>query len=195
MNNNQPPPPPRPGAIASIARRLTIPFRALARRGRVEEELEVELAFHLDREIDDRVRQGMSPDEARRTTLRDFGGVERVKDECRDERGTRPLEDLVRDLRHGARALRRTPGVTLAAICSLALGIGTNTAVFTLVDGLFLRPLPVPHADRLVRLYTQGAKGRDQYGDFSYPDYVDYRARAKTFSGLIAFNNAAFGLT
>ena len=179
----------------SWIRRLTTPLGALLGRGRMERELDEELRFHLEREAEERVRQGMSPAQARRTALRDFGGVERYKEECRDVRGVRALEELWQDVRYGARALRKHPGFTLVAAGSLALAIGTNTAVFTLVNGLFLRPLPVPGADQLVRAYAYGARGQDEYGQFSYPDYLDYRARVGAFAGLVAFTNNSFGLT
>src|SRR5689334_11484100 len=101
------------------------------------------------------------------------------------------MESIVQDLRYGARMLRRSPGFTLVAVITLALGIGTNTAVFSVVDALALRPLPVPEAKHLVAIYTS-AKSSDESaitGPTSYPDLVDYRAGARAFSGIAGFEN------
>ena len=140
---------------------LLLRLRALASRRRAEEELDEELNFHLIMEARKKRLEGAPEAEARRTARVAFNGVERVREECRDVRGLGWLEDIGRDIRYGSRVLRKSPGFTTIAILSLAIGIGANTAVFTLVDRVLLRSLPVPEPDRLVVLkWVSNGKGR-----------------------------------
>src|SRR5262249_24225739 len=129
---------------------VALRLRSLVRRGRVEQELDEELQYHLECQIAENVRRGMTRDEARYAALRAFGGVQHRKEQVRDTRGTRWLEDLVSDLRFAIRSLRRTPAFSLTIILTLALGIGANTAMFTLLRGTLLKPLPNRDGEKLV---------------------------------------------
>ena len=122
-------------------------WHRLFRRRKLDEELERELSFHLDQHTSDLVEQGYSPEEARRRARIALGGPEQVKEMCRDARGTRWVSDLLRDLRYGVRVLAKQPGFTLVAVLALALGIGVNTAILSVVNGFVLRPLPVENPE------------------------------------------------
>src|SRR6185369_11103091 len=133
-------------------------LRGLFRKRRLEQELADEIAAHLEMQIEDHVRQGMDPEEARYLALRKFGGVEQVKETYRERRTLAGLETLLRDLNYGFRMLRRSPGVTLVAVLSLALGIGANTALFTVVDAVLLETLPVDSPEQLIVFEWQAGR-------------------------------------
>ena len=127
-------------------------WRRLRKDEQVERQLDAELRFHFDSVVAENVRAGMNESEARRRARMEFGGLDQVKEECRDARGTRWLEDLVRDLRFAVRSLGKSPGFTITAISTLALGIGVNVAVFSVVNTVLLKPLKAPQADRIVQI-------------------------------------------
>jgi predicted permease len=153
---------------------------------RLERQLDVELRDHLERQVADYVREGLSEVEARRRAQLALGGLEQVKEACRDARGTRLLDELGQDLRYGYRVLRKSPAFTLVAVLSLALGIGANTAIFTLVDSLVLRSLPVREPARLVRL---------EGGSWTNPIWEQIRERQQeVFESAAAFSDTRFDL-
>jgi predicted permease len=144
--------------------------------------------------IDDNRRAGMSPEEARRTALVNLGGLEQVKEQYRDRRGLPALEDVIKDIRFALRMMRRSPGFTLVVLLTLAIGIGANTVMFSVVNTVLLRPLPYPDAAQLMFVQTVEAKGRDEQGT-APPDYYTYRERNRTLDGLDAFYTRALNLT
>src|SRR2546425_7947431 len=124
----------------------------LFHRNRVERELDDEMRAHLAMLVDEKITTGLSPEQARRSALIEFGGVDQVKEQVRDVRMGARIEQVWMDVRYAARMLRKNPGFTAIVVITLALGIGVNTAIFSLVDGILLRPLPYEQPDRLVRL-------------------------------------------
>jgi predicted permease len=145
----------------------------LLRRERLERDLDRELRHHVDEETRRLIAEGLPPDDARRLALAGFGGLEPIREQARDARGTRWLEDLIRDLRYALRLLRRSPVFALAAIGSLAIGIGANTAIFSVVDALLLRPLPVSRPDQLFFLMRTGLSP-NQTSRFSHARLLDF---------------------
>ena len=130
-------------------------LRRLFTHKQLESELDRELRFHFESQVADKVRSGIAEGEARRLTRLEFGGIEQIKEVCRERRGTLWLESIARDLRYGVRTLRRTPGFTAIAVVVMALGIGANVALFTVVRNILLKPLPYHDAGRLVSIYER----------------------------------------
>src|SRR5580693_10377311 len=151
--------------------KLPLRLRSLFRKDRAELDLSDELQFHLQNQIDEFMAEGMNPQEARRAARQALGGVEQVKEECRDMRGTNLIENFLQDVRFGFRMLRRSPGFSILAILCLTLGVGANASVFSWVEGILLRPYPlVAHQERLV---TLTGTVRDERDETSWPDLLD----------------------
>jgi predicted permease len=152
----------------------------------MEEQLEKELSFHLDEHANELIAQGNAPDLAQRNARLAFGGPEQVKEKCRDARGTRWLEDLFQDFRYALRTLRQRPGFAAIAILTLALGSGATTVMFTVINGVLLKPLAYPAANRLVTLHGKTEKYGEQWG-FSYPEFHDYQSASRTLGSVAAW--------
>lgn len=162
-------------------------------RERKQEELEQELQSHLQMAACDRVERGQSPSDAAHFARREFGNVGLVQQVTRDQWSWRWLEELPQDLRYGARMLRKNPSFTLVAVLTLALGIGANTAIFSVVNGVLLNPLPYPHAEQLVTLHQN--KANFEFGSISYPNFRDWQKDNRTFSSMAISRRFAFSLT
>ena len=160
-------------------------IRSLFRRRAVEDELDEELRDHLERRTEEGVANGLSADEARRAALLDLGGIEQRKEECRDMRGVRWLEEFLQDLRYGFRLLRKNPAFSVVVVLALALGLGANIALFSLFNTVLLGALPVQHPEQLVVLSTVN-ENSDSITSFSYPMYRELRDKNAVFSGMIA---------
>jgi predicted permease len=159
------------------------------RRRIVERELSDELRFHLEKLIEEKATKGMTPEDARYAALRELGGIEQIKEECREMRRANYIENFLQDACNGLRQLRRNPGFTAVAVVSLALGIGVNALVFSVINALLLRPLPVERPDQLAFLETKNS-GVVQ----SFPNYRDLRDRNKVFAGLVGYRLAPMEL-
>ena len=156
--------------------------RAWLLRSRMERDMDREMRFHVQARAADLEAQGVAPAEAERRARSEFGDVVRWKEASREARGLRPVDDLGADLRYAVRTMRRTPGFTVAAVVSLALGIGATTAIFGLLDLLLLRPLPVRNPHELVHVTTAGERGDAHSGSSNYPWFEQVASRADLFS-------------
>ncbi len=164
------------------------------RRRRILKQLDDDIREHLERETQDNIDRGMSPEDARYTALRKFGNVSKAKEQTREVWNSLWLEQLIQDLRFGARTLRRSPGLTIAALLTISLGVGINVGIFSVLNGLALRLLPVPHAgelvgvDQILHFHGQGDRYiHNNYGWFSYSEYREYQNENHVFSGLVAY--------
>ena len=169
----------------------------LFRKGKQDAQLDSELRFHVEQQTADNIAAGMSPDEARRRALAQFGGLEYVKEECRESRGTHFLDTLLQDIRFALRMLRKSPGFTAVAILTLALGIGANTTIFSFVNALLYRAPAVEAPQQLLEFWNHPthATGHEGYIPLNYPDYIYYRDHIQVFSGLTAFDGDPLPVT
>jgi predicted permease len=175
-------------------------LRGMLLKGRLDEELNEELRFHLEMATEENLRRGMSPGEARRAARLSFGGVEQVKESYRDRRGLPVVETFLRDLGYGFRMLRRNPGFAAVAVLTLAIGIGANTAIFSVINAVLLRPLPYPGSNRLVVLYNSYVKIIPDLASYGYccnsgPDYPERREETEVFESvtMLAFQGHSVG--
>jgi hypothetical protein len=166
--------------------RVSSLWRNLFDKESVDQELNEELRAHVDLLTDKKISEGLKPEEARRAALIEVGGIEQVKERVREVRTGRPLEDLSQDLRYALRGLRKNRGFTAVAIITLALGIGANTAIFTVINTVLLRPLPYERPDQLVVLVETIS---ERPVGVSYPNFVDWRNQSTAFENIAAVRN------
>jgi len=171
---------------------LSFIIRRLIHRRRAEQELDDEIHAHLEMEIEQNIADGMSPEDARLAARRSFGSAALAKEDSRAMWGFGSLEILWQDLRYGLRMLLKSPNITLTAVLTLALGIGANTAIFTLLDKVLIRPLPVEQPYQLVT-FVEDASGAPAI--FSYPLYAELRDRNDVLSGVVAHDQKPFSLS
>jgi putative ABC transport system permease protein len=171
-------------------------YQRFFRKEVTEKHLDAELRFHLEQRTADLVASGMAPEEARRQARLEFGGLDQVKEDCRVVGGSHIIETLVQDLRYGLRQLRRNPGFTAVAVLTLALGIGANTAIFSVVNAVLLRPLPFRDPSRLVLLWSRFPRwGFSGPGALTDPDFVEWRKQNRVFGQVAAFRGQTSNLT
>jgi predicted permease len=172
-------------AVASLLRWMRR-LRLLIRHDAVERAMDEELQHHIDCEAAERIARGMPPDSARFAAMRDFGGIERFKEEARDARGVRLAEDLAADAGYAARVLRRHPGFTAAAVLTFAMGIGVASAIFSVVYGVLLRPLPYGQPERLVVLWERNIPRNQDRNVVAVENFEAWRDRNEVFDGIAA---------
>ena len=176
------------GIEMTFARLIRIGFhrlRSIFRQGAVDREVSREIAFHVDLLVQEYIAAGMRPEEARRRACQAFGNPALLEEQCRDQRRVSWVRDIRQDVVYGLRTLRRTPGFAVVAAVSLALGIGANAAVFSVLNSALLRPLPFPDAGRLTILRTIDVQGGRQ-ANASLPDYLAWKERARSFDAIEA---------
>jgi predicted permease len=174
----------------------TVPLRlrSLFRRRRVDEELDEELRYHVERKTEENMARGMSAEEARRAALLDLRGVERTKQECQDVMPLVWLDHFRRDVHYAFRMLARNPGFAAVAVVALALGIGVDTAMYTIVNGALSWDMGLENRDEIVAVSSTNA-GHSEDWSTSYPDFQDYRSRVKSLAGLAAYEIEAVNLS
>jgi predicted permease len=172
-------------------------WQRFRKTAQLESQLDAELRFHFERQVEDKIREGMPEEEARRCARLGFGGLDQVKEECRDARGTMWAEATRRDLQFAWRTLWKSPGFALAAICTLALGIGANTAIFSVVYAVLLKPLPYADPGRLVSVAGVVPQLRARFPSLAIRarDFDAYRRSNSVFSGISALRSQDFNLT
>ena len=168
--------------------KVCLRLRSLCRRPNVDFELDAELRFHLDQLIEENISSGMPPGEARLAARRIVGSIAQYKEECRDMRRVNLVEDLVRDVRYAIRTLTKSPGFTAVVVLTLALGIGANTAIFSIVHGVLLRPLDYPKPDRLMYLTAETPAIAGARSPLSAPEYTEFRQMNRSFAEVGAYS-------
>jgi hypothetical protein len=176
--------------------RLCALWNSVFRRHQLDQDLDEELSVYADLLVAEKMQSGVSPDDARRDTRHEMGGLEQVRQNVRDIRVGVWLEKLTQDLRYGMRTLARSPGFTITAVLTLALGIGACTAIFSLVNAVLIRSLPYGDPERLVYLYTPIPRYNLPPQDFgpAYGDFYDIKRENRSFQSITAFEQSMFNL-
>ena len=162
-------------------------WRALIHRDEMEQELDEEMRFHLERDIEQNIKSGMTPEDARYAALKSFGGVDQSKEECRSARGVGLIENTLRDVSYSLRVLVKNYAFTIVVVLTLALGIGANTAIFSFANGILLRSLPYPQSDRLVVMDETALKRGIDSMSVSYPNFLDWREQNTVFEDIATY--------
>jgi putative ABC transport system permease protein len=166
----------------------------LWRGGELDRQMNAEVRFHIEMETQKNIARGLSPEQARTQALKDFGPMEKHKEETREARGVSSFEMLMADLRYGARSLTKRPAYAVLAIVTLGMGIGANTAIFSVINGVLLKPLPYENGDRLVIVRQSAPLAGQRAIGVAVPEYFDYRAQANVFDGLVEYHQMTFDL-
>jgi len=164
------------------------------RRDRAERNLEAEFQFHLDRETEQWIARGLDPGAARERAIRSFGPMDKHKADAREARGISWVDELLQDIKYGVRTLAKNPGYAVLAILTLGLGIGANTAIFSVINGVLLKPLPYEHGDRLVVVRQSAPLSGQSTLGVAIAEYFDYREQAQVFDGLVEYHQMNFDL-
>src|SRR3989442_7850818 len=175
-------------------RKLQVRLHALFQKRKLDDEMDEEMRSHIEMQTQENIEAGMNPEEARYAALRQFGWVESIKATCREQRGVSWIENFSQDVRYGLRMLLKNPGSTAMAVLILALGIGGNTAVFSVVDKAILNPIPGQESDKLITLQEVEVARLGQMG-VSPPLFVELSSHTNTFESLAAMWNVSPTLT
>ena len=168
-------------------KRLRSLFRVVRSRGDFEDGMAEELKFHIEQYAGDLVRSGVAPEEAARRARMEFGSLETVRGDCREARGLDVFDELLREVRHAARLLRKAPGFTATALLTLGVCLGANLAIFAVIDSVLLRPLPFPESGRLVTVYNTYPKAGVERDGSSLTNYYERRGRIPAFASLAIY--------
>jgi putative ABC transport system permease protein len=177
----------------NLPRKLRGWVRALFRKRELDARMDEEMRSHIEMQTQEKIEAGMNPEEARRTAMLDFGAVESIKERCRDERGVRWIETLGQDIHYGARTLRKNPAFTVMAVLTLALGIGANTAIFSVVYVVLLRPLPYPEPAQLVQLRMDWSGSPST--EIGSAAFLEVRAQSQALARIAAYTGGDLTLT